>query len=86
MKNFLMKFTFKLSLYIIFTFGISCTLVIGYAIAGGNISPESAEFFIMTLVFMFTPMIRVIIIEKLFLRAGFGMFTLSNSDGTAGGG
>lgn len=65
----MMKMTFKLSLYVIFTFGISWTLVIGYAIAGGSISPVSAEFFIMTLVFMFTPMISVIIIEKLFYKS-----------------
>lgn len=64
-----MKLSFKLSLYIIFTFGISWTLVIGYALTGGNLSPVSLTFFIMTLAFMFTPMISVIIVEKLFFRS-----------------
>lgn len=63
-----MKLTFKLNLYLIFTFGTGWSLVIGYALAGGNLTPTSAGFFILALTFMFTPMISVTIIEKLFFK------------------
>ena len=64
-----MKISYKLSLYLIFTFGISWSLAIGYSIAGGNMSPISTGFFIMALGFMLTPMISVILVEKLFLKS-----------------
>jgi membrane protease YdiL (CAAX protease family) len=65
----IMKISYKLSLYLIFTFGISWSLAIGYSIAGGNMSPISTGFFIMALGFMLTPMISVILVEKLFLKS-----------------
>jgi membrane protease YdiL (CAAX protease family) len=66
--NIHMKISKKLSLYLIFTFGISWSLVIGYSIAGGNLSPMSTEFFLMALGFMLTPMISVILVEKLVFK------------------
>ena len=63
-----MKISYKLSLYLIFTFGISWSLVICYSLAGGNMSTMSSGFFIMALAFMFTPMFSVVIVEKLFLK------------------
>mgnify|MGYP001190468280 CR=1 FL=1 len=65
----IMKISYKLSLFLIFTFGISWSLAIGYSIAGGNMSPISTGFFIMALGFMLTPMISVILVEKLFLKS-----------------
>lgn len=67
-----MKVSFKLSLYLIFTFGISWSLVIGYSLAGGNLSPMSTGFMIMALGFMLTPMVSVILVEKLFLKTRLG--------------
>lgn len=64
-----MKISFKLSLYLISTFGISWSLVIGYFLAGGNLSPMSTGFMIMALGFMLTPMISVILVEKLFFKS-----------------
>lgn len=63
-----MKISSKLSLYLIFTFGISWSLVICYSIAGGNLSPLSGGFLIMAMGFMFTPMISVALVEKLFFK------------------
>ena len=63
-----MKRSFKLSLYLIITFGISWSLAITYSLAGGNTEPMSIGFFIMAIVFMFTPLLSVVIVEKLFLK------------------
>jgi membrane protease YdiL (CAAX protease family) len=63
-----MKPTHKLSLYLILTFGISWPLVIIFALAGGDTDPYSAGFFIMALAFMFTPMLSVILVEKLVFK------------------
>lgn len=63
-----MKTSYKLSLYLILTFGISWSLAIIYWLAGGNTNTMSASYMIMALAFMFTPMLSVIITEKLFLR------------------
>lgn len=64
-----MKISYKLSLYLIITFGISWTIAIAYSLAGGNTKPLSTGFFLMALAFMFTPMVSVIIIEKLFMKS-----------------
>jgi uncharacterized protein len=58
----------KLSLYLIITFGISWPLAIVYSLAGGNTSPFSPGFLIMAIAFMFTPMLSVIVVERLILK------------------
>lgn len=63
-----MKISYKLSLYLILTFGISWSLAIVYWLAGGNTDTMSIPFVIMAVGFMFTPMLSVIILEKLILR------------------
>lgn len=63
-----MKTTYKLSLYLILTFGISWSLAIIYWLAGGNTDTMSVSYMIMAVAFMFTPMLSVIITEKLILR------------------
>jgi len=63
-----MNYSNKLSLFLILTFGISWSLAIIYWLAGGNTNTMSAPYMIMALAFMFTPMLSVIITEKLLLR------------------
>ncbi|HSL87554.1 MAG TPA: hypothetical protein VK861_11505, partial [Bacteroidales bacterium] len=63
-----MKTKHKLTLYLILTFGISWPMAIIYTLAGGNTDPYSASYFIMALAFMFTPMLSVILIEKIVFR------------------
>ncbi len=65
----IMKISYKLSLFLIFTFGISWSLAIGYSIAGGNLSSVSTGFFLMVLGFMLAPMISVILVEKLIFKS-----------------
>ncbi len=67
-KTFAMKISHKLSLFLILTFGISWSMAIIYWIAGGNTNTMSASYMIMAIAFMFTPMLSVIITEKLLLR------------------
>jgi len=65
----MMKIYYKLSLYLIITFGISWSIAITYSFASDNTGPFSIGFFLMALAFMFTPMLSVIIVEKIFLKS-----------------
>ena len=54
----------KLLLYLLFTFGLSWALAGAYWLITGGAASNASGFIIMAMVYMFTPMLSVILVEK----------------------
>lgn len=55
-------------LFLSITFGISWTMALVFWLAGGSTNTTSAPFFIMTITYMFTPMISALLVQKVILK------------------
>lgn len=55
-------------LFLALTFGLSWTMALVYWLAGGSTNTTSTSYFIMTITFMFTPMISALLVQKLLFK------------------
>lgn len=58
----------KILLFLAITFGLSWTMALVYWLAGGSTNTASTPYFIMTITFMFTPMISALLVQKLIFK------------------
>jgi len=58
----------KIWLFLAITFGLSWTMALVYWLAGGNTNTASTPYFIMTITYMFTPMISALLVQKIILK------------------
>ncbi|NHB67722.1 CPBP family intramembrane glutamic endopeptidase [Perlabentimonas gracilis] len=58
----------KVGLFLAITFGLSWTMAMVYWLVGGSTNTASTPYFIMTITFMFTPMISALLVQKLIFK------------------
>ncbi len=58
----------KIWLFLAITFGLSWTMALVYWLAGGNTNTASTPYFVMTITYMFTPMISALLVQKIILK------------------
>ncbi|PKP39296.1 MAG: CPBP family intramembrane metalloprotease domain-containing protein [Bacteroidetes bacterium HGW-Bacteroidetes-15] len=58
----------KIWMFLAITFGLSWTMAFVYWLAGGSTNTASTPYFILTITYMFTPMISALIVQKIILK------------------